>query len=103
MRPIHVVTIDKPRPAVILTRGLARPLMSKQTVAPITSTIKGLSTEVLVGVRNGLDHECAISCDGLMTVHVSRIGRQIGFLHEDQEVELSFALRRAFDLVAPEG
>ena len=98
MRPIHLVHLDKPRPAVILTRELARPFMSRQTIAPITSTIKGLTTEVRVDERNGLDHESVISCDGLMTVAVAQIGKQIGVLHDDQEEELSFAVRRALDL-----
>lgn len=102
MRPIHLVTLDKARPAVIMTRELARPFMTTVTVAPVTSTIKGLSTEVVVEERNGLDHTSAVSCDGLMTVPVERIGRRIGFLHDDQEVELASALRRAFALVSPE-
>ena len=41
MRPIHIVQMDKARPAVILTRELARPHLSTITVAPVTSTIKG--------------------------------------------------------------
>lgn len=98
MRPIHLVRLDKTRPAVIMTRALATPYLSRHTIAPITSTIKGLTTEVLVGERNGLDHESVISCDGLMTVSVSQIGKQIGVLHDDQEEELSGAVRRALDL-----
>ena len=49
MRPIHIARLDKPRPVVVLTRELIRPRLTNVTVAPITSTIRGLSTEVLVG------------------------------------------------------
>ncbi len=98
MRAIHLARVDKTRPVVVLTRDRARGAMSKVTVAPITSTIKGLHTEVRVGVRNGLDHEAVVSCDNVMTLPVERLGRQVGFLHEDQESALAAAIVSAFDL-----
>ena len=49
MREICLVRLDKTRPAVVLTREAARAAMTKVTIAPITSTIKGLSSEVPVG------------------------------------------------------
>lgn len=98
MRPIHLVHLDKTRPAVILTRELARGAMSRVTVAPITSTIKGLSTEVPVGPDNGLDSSCVISCDNVQTVPVGTIGRQVGYLREQDEPALARALVNGFDL-----
>ena len=44
MRPIHTARLDKTRPVVVLTRELVRPHMARVTVAPITSTVRGLST-----------------------------------------------------------
>jgi mRNA interferase MazF len=55
MRPIHIATLDKARPVLILTRDLVRPHLATVTVAPITTTIRGLSTEVLVDAANGLE------------------------------------------------
>ena len=55
MRPIHVAQLDKARPVLVLTRELVRPHMSTVTVAPITTTIRGLSTEIQLGTANGLD------------------------------------------------
>lgn len=98
MRPIHIANLDKARPVVILTREIVRPHMTRVTVAPITSTIKGLSTEVLVGTSNGLETESVISCDNILTVPTDAIGRQIGFLVPQQEVLLAQAIRNAFDL-----
>jgi mRNA interferase MazF len=98
MRPIHMATIDKRRPVVILTRESVRPYLRWVTVAPITSTSKGLSTEVRVGRANGLDHESVITCDNIATIAVSELGEQIGFLLESQESELTQAIVRAFDL-----
>ncbi|GAA2791077.1 type II toxin-antitoxin system PemK/MazF family toxin [Kribbella solani] len=98
MRPLHIARLDKPRPVVVLTRELIRPRLGNVTVAPITSTIRGLSTEVLVGPDNGLDHSSAISCDNIQTIPKARLGRLIGYLHPDQEPLLAEAVNLAFDL-----
>ncbi|WP_141007630.1 type II toxin-antitoxin system PemK/MazF family toxin [Nocardioides humi] len=57
MRDIHLARVDKTRPVVVLTRELARDALSNVTVAPITSTVKGIGTEVRVGSR-GAPPEC---------------------------------------------
>ncbi len=98
MRPIHVAQLDKMRPVLVLTRELVRPHLSRVTVAPITSTVRGLSTEVAVGQANGLDHQGAVSCDNIVTVPVAALGRQIGFLLPAQEPELTQAIQAALDL-----
>jgi mRNA interferase MazF len=98
MRPIHAARLDKTRPVVILTRELVRPHLNRVTVAPITSTIRGLSTEVAVGSINGLDHDSVISCDNIVTVPVSALGRHLGYLLPAQELELTTAIHAAFDL-----
>ena len=82
----------------MLTRELVRPYLSRVTIAPITSTIRGLSTEVPVGPDNGLDHPSVVSCDNVVTVLNAALGRQIGRLHPEQEVALTAALHAAFDL-----
>ena len=98
MRPIHVAHLDKARPVLVLTREVVRPHLSRVTVAPITTTVRGLSTEVPVGPANGLDHDSVVSCDNIVTVPVDTLGRQLGFLLADQEPGLSQAVRTAFDL-----
>lgn len=98
MRPIHLARLDKSRPVVVLTRELVRPHLSRVTVAPIISTIRGLSTEVAVGPANGLEHRCVISCDNIVTVPSGALGRQLGYLLPGQEAELAVAIRAAFDL-----
>ncbi len=98
MRPIHVARLDKTRPVLILTREVVRPHLSRVTVAPITGTIRGLATEVPVGPTNGLDRASVVSCDNVVTVPVNALGRQLGFLLPAQELELTGAIRAAFDL-----
>ncbi|WIY84148.1 type II toxin-antitoxin system PemK/MazF family toxin [Propionimicrobium sp. PCR01-08-3] len=99
MRPIYLARLDKTRPVLVLTRELVRPYLNSVTVAPITSTIRGLSTELPVGSRNGLDHDCVVSLDNIVTITVKDLGRQIGFLLPDQEGNLTEAMMNAFDLV----
>jgi len=98
MRPIHLAKLDKTRPVLVLTRELVRPHLTRVTVAPIIATIRGLSSEVSVGPRNGLDKDSVVSVDNVVTIPVTALGHQIGFLLPDQESDLAEAIRNAFDL-----
>ena len=98
MRPIHLAHLDKTRPVLVLTRELVRPHLSRVSLAPITTTIRGLSTELPGGPDNGLDHLSVVSCDNVVTVLESALGRQIGRLLPEQEVALTAALHAACDL-----
>jgi mRNA interferase MazF len=98
MRPIHVAALDKARPVLILTRELVRPHLGTVTVAPITTTIRGLSTEVGVDAANGLTEPSVVSCDHITTIPAHAVGAQIGVLLDRQERALTDAIRAAFDL-----
>ena len=98
MRPIYTAALDKSRPVLVLTRELVRPHLNTVTVAPITSAIRGLSTEVRVGTRNGLSRDSVVACDHITTIPVDALGQQIGLLLEDQEPDLTEAMHAAFDL-----
>ncbi len=98
MREICLVRLDKTRPAVVLTREAARAAMTKVTIAPITSTVKGLSSEVPVGPANGLDHDGVISLDNVVTVP-SRLTRahRPGFMTHAPRRRLAGAVVLAYD------
>jgi mRNA interferase MazF len=98
MRDIHVAHLDKARPVLVLTREPVRAAMRRVTVAPITSTAKGLSTEVAVGRANGLEQPSVVSCDNIITIDKTALGRHVGFLFEHQEGELAAAIGNAFAL-----
>jgi mRNA interferase MazF len=98
MRPIHVAQLDKARPVLVLTRELVRPHLNTVTVAPITTTIRGLSTEVQVDTTNGLSAPSVVSCDNVTTIPTDALRDQIGVLLDDQEPQLSQAIQAAFDL-----
>ena len=90
--------LDKARPVLVLTRELVRPHLRRVTVAPITTTIRGLSTELPVGRANGLEVDSVVSCDNVLTVPAAALGRQLGFLLSSQEAALTQAIHAAFDL-----
>jgi mRNA interferase MazF len=98
MRPIHVAQLDKARPVLVLTREIVRPHMNTVTVAPITRTIRGLSTEVPVGPANGLDDRGVVACDHVITIPTTVLGPHVGRLLDDQETALTEAIHAAFDL-----
>lgn len=98
MRPIYTARLDKKRPVLVLTRELVRPHLTNVTVAPITTTIRGLSTEVPVGSLNGLARRSVVSCDNIVTIPASALDRQIGHLLPAQETALAAAIHAAFDL-----
>ena len=75
--------------------------MTKVTVAPITSMIKGLSSEVRIGPENGLDHVSAVAIDNILTVATEMLGRTVGYLQSYQESELAAAMVVACDLDLP--
>ena len=98
MRPIFLARLDKVRPALMLTREISRPRMSRVSVAPITSRVRGLSVEVPVGARNGLESDCVVNLDNIVTIAQTDLGRQIGWFYSDQERTLTEALHAAYDL-----
>lgn len=83
---------------MILTRELVRRHLRTVTVAPITTTARGLSTEVGVDAANGLTGPSVVSCDNITTIPTDAVGEQIGVLLDSQEPALSDAIVAAFDL-----
>lgn len=101
VREICLARLDKTRPVVVLTREAARAAMTKVTVAPITSTVKGLNSEVPVGPDNGLAQPSVISLDNVVTIPANLLGRTVGFLTSKQEALLARAIVLAYDLDIP--
>jgi len=98
VREICLARLDKTRPVVVLTREAARATVKKVTIAPITSTGKGLSSEVPVGPDNGLEQPSVISLDNVVTIPADLLGRSVGFLTSEQEALLAKAVVLAYDL-----
>ena len=97
-RPIHWVALDRHRPAVVLTRAGVVPVRRRVTVAPISTRVRGLSVEVLVGRDQGLDQDSVINVDHVQTVPSAAVGELIGILAPLQARQLACAIRYALDL-----
>ena len=83
---------DKPRPVLVLTRASAIDYLSRVTVAPITSAVRGVPSEVIVGPDDGLKQPCAINLHNVVTVSKGGIGRRVAQLGEGRMHEVSRAL-----------
>ncbi|HEV8609163.1 MAG TPA: type II toxin-antitoxin system PemK/MazF family toxin [Thermoanaerobaculia bacterium] len=83
---------DKERPVLVLTRGSAIPYLTRVTVAPITSTIRGVPSEVQLGAEDGMRHSCAVNLHNVMTVAQRGLGRRLAQLRPRRMQEVCAAL-----------
>jgi mRNA interferase MazF len=84
---------DKRRPVVVLTRDSAIGYLSTVTVAPITSTIRGVPSEVLLGEDDGMKAACAVNLHNVVTVSRARIGKRVARVNTMRMEEICGALR----------
>jgi mRNA interferase MazF len=69
---------DKIRPVVVLTRAVVAPRLRRVVVAPITSTVRGIATEVPVGADEGVRAGSVANLDNVQLLAVDRLLRQVG-------------------------
>ena len=87
------------RPVCVLTRDAALAVLTAITCAPITRTIRGIRSEVEVGVPEGLPERSVISCDNLITIPVALLdAHAVGHLELQARANLDRALRYALDI-----
>lgn len=101
LRLIVWARLDKERNALVMTRRSVYDARNMITLAPITSTIRGLASEVRVGRRNGIHHESVALIDNVQAVPKADILRHVGYLWLEQEEELAVAVEYAYDLTPP--
>ena len=89
---------DKKRPVLILTRDSVLEYLDEVTVAPITSTVRDIPSEVFILKGHGMPRDCAVNCDHLQTVSKGKIGSLITSLSPAKMVEVGRAIRFALDI-----
>lgn len=85
------------RPACILTRQAAIPVLTDLLMVPATRTIRGIPTEVPLGLEDGMPADCALSFDNLITVPKALLVERITALRPERLAELCAALGIAAD------
>ncbi len=89
---------DKQRPVVVLTRDAALEFLAEVTVAPVTSRIRDIPTEVVLTSDDGLPRTCAANLDHVQTVSRTRVGSLITTLRAGRMRQIADALRFALDV-----
>ncbi|MGD0522210.1 MAG: type II toxin-antitoxin system PemK/MazF family toxin [Terracidiphilus sp.] len=84
---------DKKRPVVVLTRDSAIAYLSTVTVAPVTSTIRGVPSEVVLNEEDGMKASCAVNLHNAITIHQDRLGKRVAQLSSLRMNEICAALR----------
>lgn len=85
------------RPVCVLTRDVGIPTLANVVVALITTRIRGLESEVPLGLEDGLPRSCVISLDNLRTVSKAQLVEPITALGSEKLAALCAALRNATD------
>ncbi len=89
---------DKKRPVLILTRNSVLEYLREVTIAPITSTIRNIPSEVPLSKTDGMPRDCAVNCDHLQTVTKGKIGPLITSLPSSKMADVGHAIRFALDI-----
>ncbi len=83
---------DKKRPVVVLTRDSVIAYLSTVTVAPITSTIRGVPSEVVLNEEDGMKAACAVNLHNAVTIPQDRLGKRVARLGSTRMIEICAAL-----------
>jgi len=75
---IWLAELDKRRPAVVLTRDPLGRFLHSVIIGPVTSTIRGLSTEVELGAADGIRRRCVVNLDNLQLLPRANLVRRVG-------------------------
>jgi mRNA interferase MazF len=89
---------DKKRPVAILSRDSIISHLNEITIAPITSTIRDIPSEVLLTKADGMPKDCVINLDHIQTVPKAKIGKIITTLSADRIKHLDKAITFALDI-----
>ncbi|MBU0482702.1 MAG: type II toxin-antitoxin system PemK/MazF family toxin [Proteobacteria bacterium] len=89
---------DKQRPVLILTRDSVLAYLGEVTIAPITTTVRDIPSEVFLSTIDGMPKDCAVNCDHLQTVSKGKVGALITSLPRTKMLEVGRAIRFALDI-----
>lgn len=91
-------TPDKKRPVLILTRNSIINYLGEITIAPVTTTIREIPSEIFLNENDGMPRDCAVNFDHIQTVQKNKIGTLISTLSQEKLVEVKHAISFALEL-----
>ena len=94
---VWLARLDKVRPIVVLTRDPMGALLHAVIAAPVTSTIRGLSTEVPIGPESGIRLESVVNLDNVQLVARSRLVKRVGQVSPSTMTDIRRALSIALE------
>ena len=89
---------DKKRPVLILTRDSIIDYLGEVTIAPVTSTIRDIPSEIVLSQQDGMPRDCAVNCDHIQTVSKGKIGSLITSLSTERMQSVRNAVTFALEL-----
>ena len=89
---------DKKRPVLILTRNSVLEYLGEVTIAPVTTTIRDIPSEVFLSSTEGMPRDCAINCDHIQTVAKGKVGKLISSMSSKKMVQVGKAISFALDI-----
>lgn len=92
IRLYRIPVPGKQRPVLVLTRPSALGYLSRVTVAPISSAIRDVPSEVVLGADDGMKQPCAVNLHNVVTVARDALGRRVARLDSQRMREVCSAL-----------
>jgi len=94
---VWLARLDKPRPVIVLTRDPLGSLLHSVLAAPVTSTVRGLSTEVELGPQDGIRAASVANLDNCQLVERDALIRRVGRARPTTMSAICAALAAAVD------
>jgi len=86
------------RPVVLLSRNEAYAVRDLVTVAPVTTTMREIPTEVFLNASDGLPKPCVASLDTITTIPKKSLSKRIATLNLGKQAAVDNALKFALGL-----
>ena len=86
------------RPVVLLSRDEAYAIRNAVTVAEVTTTMRGIPVEVVLGPEDGLPKRCVANLDTIVTIRKELLAERITILRNDRIEQINIAIKFALSL-----
>ncbi len=88
---------EKGRPYLVVSRNAANEVMQRVLVAPVTTRIRGLPSELDLGPDEGIPHRSVASFDNLQPFPKAMLVRRLGGLPPSRGADICAAARATLD------